>query len=106
MRAQDDASEDDEGADARHAAELAGMRVKQSADDLGAGETVILTLADRNILDDKGDLGNEDAPEELEDVQSVKHPPPPGGVPLIHPCHASCACVPQRALAASIDQLS
>ncbi len=87
MRAQDDTSEDDEGANARHAAELAGMRVKHSADDLGAGETVILTLADRNILDDKGDLGNEDAPEELEDVQSVT-PPPPGG-----PSHPPLPCL-------------
>lgn len=65
-------SEDEEAGEARHAADLAGMRVKHSADDLGAGETVILTLADRNILDDKGDLDEEDAPEVLEDVQSVR----------------------------------
>ena len=101
MRAQDDASEDDEGASARHAAELAGMRVKHSADDLGAGETVILTLADRNILDDKGDLGDEDAPEELEDVQSVPPPlipppPPPPSLPstLAMPRAQDIACVP------------
>jgi len=69
---EDDVSEDEEAGEARHAADLAGMRVKHSADDLGAGETVILTLADRNILDDKGDLDEEDAPEVLEDVQSAQ----------------------------------
>lgn len=72
LHLQDDVSEDEEAAAARHAADLAGMRVKHSADDLGAGETVILTLADRNILDDRGDLDEEDTPEVLEDVQSVR----------------------------------
>ena len=40
-------------------AELAGLRVKHDTGDLGEGETMILTLADRNILDEKGDLANE-----------------------------------------------
>lgn len=67
---EDDLSDEEQGtADVAH---MAGMRVKHSADDLGAGETVILTLADRNILDEAGGLNEDDAPEELEDVQSAQ----------------------------------
>ena len=33
------------------------LQVKHNAEELNEGETVILTLADRNILDDKGRSG-------------------------------------------------
>jgi hypothetical protein len=42
------------------AAELAGAKVKHSAEELGEGETMILTLEDKGILDDKGNLVEED----------------------------------------------
>ena len=46
------------------------MQVKHNAEELAEGETVILTLADRNILDAKGDL-DEDA-DELENALVVR----------------------------------
>lgn len=71
-----DEDEDDEEA-VENAKELAGMKVKHSAEELNEGETMILTLADRSILDDKGQI-DEDA-EELENAlvvssQSASHP--------------------------------
>lgn len=56
----------DEEAQAR---ELAGLKVKHTADELQEGETMILTLADKNILDDKGDLS--EGEDELENVLAV-----------------------------------
>lgn len=53
------------------AAELAGLRVKHGAAEVNEGETMILTMADRNILDDKGDI--DEAADELENVLMV-HP--------------------------------
>ena len=47
-----ESDEEDEGAE--HGAALAGMKVKFGADDLEAGEEMILTLEDRGILDEKG----------------------------------------------------
>lgn len=64
----EDASDEEELADGR---ELAGMKVKHDANELNEGETMILTLADRKMLDDKGELV-EDA-EELENVLVVMH---------------------------------
>jgi hypothetical protein len=46
--------------------------VKHGADELQEGETMILTLADKNILDDKGDLDDEEQ-DELENVLAVCH---------------------------------
>ena len=46
--------------------------MKHTADELQEGETMILTLADKNILDDKGDLDDEDQ-DELENVLAVGH---------------------------------
>ena len=46
----------DEGQALSNAKELAGMRVRHDADELGEGETMILTLADRNILDEHGEV--------------------------------------------------
>ena len=60
--------EDDEEAQARS---LAGLKVKHTADEMLEGETMILTLADKNILDDKGDLS--DGEDELENVLAVCH---------------------------------
>ena len=45
------------------------MKVKHDANELNEGETMILTLTDRQILDDKG-LIDDDA-EELENVLVV-----------------------------------
>lgn len=53
------------------------MQVKHNAEELNEGETVILTLADRNILDDKGDL--DDEADELENALVV--------------CHFLCKCI-------------
>ena len=46
--------------------------MKHGADELQEGETMILTLADKNILDDKGDLDDEEQ-DELENVLAVCH---------------------------------
>lgn len=59
--------EEDEEAQLRG---LKGLKVKHTADELQEGETMILTLADKNILDDKGDLDDEDQ-DELENVLAV-----------------------------------
>ena len=44
--------------------------MKHTADELQEGETMILTLADKNILDDKGDLS--EGEDELENVLAVR----------------------------------
>ena len=67
MRAQDE--EDDEEAQLRG---LKGLKVKHTADELQEGETMILTLADKNILDDKGDLDDDEDQDELENVLAVR----------------------------------
>ena len=61
--------EEDEEAQLRS---LKGLKVKHGADELQEGETMILTLADKNILDDKGDLDEEEQ-DELENVLAVCH---------------------------------
>lgn len=63
-------SDEDEGQALKNAKELAGMRVRHDADELGEGETMILTLADRNILDERGEL-DEDK-DELENALVVR----------------------------------
>ena len=50
-------------------ANLAGMRVRHKGNELNEGETMILTLADRNILDEGGDL--DEGADELENVLAV-----------------------------------
>ena len=63
-------SDDDEDEATRPAPDhLAGLKVRHDAAALGEGETVIMTLADRNILDARGDL-DEDG-DELENVLAV-----------------------------------
>lgn len=67
-----DSDEDDsegEAAGRKSAADLAGMRIRHGADELQEGEGMILTLADRNILDERGDL--EEDGDELENVLAV-----------------------------------
>ncbi len=64
---QDEADSSDEERDAPAPAEMEGLRVAHSAEDLGVGETVILTLKDRNILEE-----GDDDPEELENVLAVR----------------------------------
>lgn len=49
---------------------LKGLKVKHTANELLEGETMILTLADKNILDDKGELDEEEQ-DELENVLAV-----------------------------------
>ena len=46
------------------------VQVKHDANEIIEGETVILTLADRAILTDKGDLDEKD--DELENVLKVR----------------------------------
>jgi U4/U6.U5 tri-snRNP-associated protein 1 len=53
-----------DGADA-----LAGAKVKFGVDDLEAGEEMILTLEDKGILDDKGQLREDDDDLALENIQ-------------------------------------
>lgn len=45
--------------------------MKLTAEELGEGETVILTLADRGILDEKGNLHEDDEELVLENVLAV-----------------------------------
>jgi U4/U6.U5 tri-snRNP-associated protein 1 len=60
----DDDEEGGDGADA-----LAGAKVKFGVDDLEAGEEMILTLEDQGILDDKGQLIEDDDQLALENIQ-------------------------------------
>ncbi|KAL4429830.1 hypothetical protein ABPG77_010947 [Micractinium sp. CCAP 211/92] len=55
-----DAEDEDEDLDMPSAAELAGAKVKHTADELAEGETMILTLEDKGILDEKGNLVEEE----------------------------------------------
>ena len=66
--AEDSSDEDQEGKPPPD--HLARMKVRHNAEDLGEGETVIMTLADRNILDARGELDEDDA-DELENVLAV-----------------------------------
>ncbi len=61
--AQEEDSEDEGGP---APAEMEGLRMAHGAEELGEGETVILTLKDRNVLEE-----GEDEPEELENVLAV-----------------------------------
>lgn len=63
-----DEDSDEEEAAAAVPAEMEGLKVAHSAEDLAHGETVILTLKDRNILEE-----GDDDPEELENVLAVSH---------------------------------
>lgn len=49
--------------------DLAGLKVRHDLQDLGEGEGVILTLADKRLLDDNGELADDD--DELENVLKV-----------------------------------
>ena len=82
------ASEDDEadehaGGAALGAAELAGMRVRHSAEELGAGETLVMTLADRPVLDARGELA--DDADELENPLAVRPAALPSPYPTLSP---------------------
>lgn len=58
-----------DGASGYSASELAGLRVKHSLSELAAGEGMILTLADKCLLDERGELvEGEDADDELENA--------------------------------------
>ena len=67
----------DPGGDQTSSQECAAAhrQVRHEADELNEGETMILTLADRNILDEAGDL-DDDAPDELENALVVRAPRP------------------------------
>ncbi|KAK9803749.1 hypothetical protein WJX73_000568 [Symbiochloris irregularis] len=67
----DDDDSEGEGAGRKSAAELAGMRIRHGAEELQEGETLILTMADRNILDERGEL--DDDKDELENVLAAEH---------------------------------
>lgn len=70
FQSQENSDSDEE--DLKNGKELAGMKVKHNTEELKSGETMILTLADRNILDEKGQI-IEDA-EELENTLVVSPP--------------------------------
>ena len=81
-------SDEDNEEKLNNAKELAGMRVRHDADELGEGETMILTLADRNILDEHGEV-DEDK-DELENALVVCSPVPACSKMFF--CHCPC-CV-------------
>ncbi|KAL3145439.1 hypothetical protein ABBQ38_001683 [Trebouxia sp. C0009 RCD-2024] len=66
-QAEQDEQEDEE----KELQGLKGLKVKHSANELLEGETMILTLADKNILDDKGELDDEEQ-DELENVLAAE----------------------------------
>jgi U4/U6.U5 tri-snRNP-associated protein 1 len=68
-----DNSEDEDEGRPLSTAELAGMKVRHTADELQEGQGMILTLADRGILDEKGMLI--DDADELEEVVAVRSHP-------------------------------
>ncbi|KAG1666978.1 hypothetical protein FOA52_004261 [Chlamydomonas sp. UWO 241] len=51
------------------AADVAGLKLRHGLGEFGTGEEVVLTLADRNILDEKGVLDEDDEGDELENVR-------------------------------------
>ncbi|KAJ9531706.1 hypothetical protein QJQ45_021854 [Haematococcus lacustris] len=64
----DSEEEEEGGAGAKGgytAADLAGMKVRHDASELGEGETVVLTLADRVLLEQRGQAMHEDADEDM-----------------------------------------
>lgn len=64
------------------AAELAGLKVRHTADELMEGQVAILTLKDRGILDEHGEL--DDQMDELEEAAMVCGPlPSPLRIPLL-----------------------
>lgn len=64
-------SSSDSGSDSEEAAAaLAGAQIGHGADELGAGQTVVLTLADEAILDEKGRMRDGDGLK-LENVEMV-----------------------------------
>ncbi|KAL4855087.1 SART-1 family protein DOT2 [Chlorella vulgaris] len=65
---EEDEDEEEEDEEMPSAAELAGAKVKHNAEDLEDGETMILTLEDRGILDDKGNLVEDDQDMVLENI--------------------------------------
>ncbi|KAJ9531859.1 hypothetical protein QJQ45_022027, partial [Haematococcus lacustris] len=64
----DSEEEEEGGAGAKGgytAADLAGMKVRHDASELGEGETVVLTLADRVLLEQRGQAMHEAADEDM-----------------------------------------
>jgi U4/U6.U5 tri-snRNP-associated protein 1 len=64
---QDDEAEESEGDDIYGGKDLAGLRVRHGLEEVNEGETMILTLKDSSILDDKLQGINEEE-DELENV--------------------------------------
>ena len=87
---------------------LKGLKVKHSANELLEGETMILTLADKNILDDKGELDDEEQ-DELENVLAVRPSPSlvytallglyQGPCWPVHKCKLLCTNLPSSSVA-------
>lgn len=48
------------------------LQVKHSADDLAEGETMVLTLADRKLLGERGQTLRDEEDDELENVLKVR----------------------------------
>lgn len=67
--ASDDDVDDDDDGDGQ-GGDLAGMKVAHAVEELDVGESVVLTLEDKGILDDKGNL-REDEEAALENIYAV-----------------------------------
>ncbi len=78
--------------------------MRHEADELGEGETMILTLADRNILDEAGGL-DDDAPDELENALVVRAPCRPCRV-CSPACRVACCNEPPSGRAAMCRRVS
>lgn len=65
----DDDEDDEPGRPLASVKELAGMKVRHTAEELAEGQTMILTLADRGILNDAGNLVEDN--DELENALVV-----------------------------------
>lgn len=80
----DEAEESDEEGGGRTAAGVAGLKVKVGAEDLAAGETLVMTLEDKPILDEHGNLleDEEDVVENVLMVGCPATPPSPLYLPL------------------------
>lgn len=68
VQGSDDDSEDEAG---EGPAAMEGLRIRHKAEDLEDGDAVIMTLADRNILDERGELDEDE--DVLEENLLVRH---------------------------------
>ncbi|GFR52264.1 hypothetical protein Agub_g14798, partial [Astrephomene gubernaculifera] len=68
QRDSDDDDDEDGGGGGYRASELEGLKVRHDLADVAEGETVIVTLADKPLLDERGQLREGDEEDELENT--------------------------------------